>query len=58
MNHCKHVGENHFKAVNALLEYYKEVRAACPDVRLYWVQVPPSLDPRINSRGNVGQTIR
>ena len=49
INHCKHGGENQAKAVSALLDYYREVRATCPDVRLYWVQVPPSMDPRINS---------
>ena len=53
MNHCKIGGENQRVALRELEAYFVSIRAACPDIRLYYVMVPPSYDIKINSNVNV-----
>ena len=53
MNHCKIGGENQRVAMRELEGYFVSLRSACPDIRLYYVMVPPSYDSRINKNINV-----
>lgn len=52
MNHCKQLndyGESQGRAISELVGFYQDLRRYVPMARLYYVEVPPSVDSRINA---------
>lgn len=51
INHCReHSGRFQEQAVSTLVDLYRHYKAELPDVRLYYVQVPPSLTMSISRK--------